>query len=95
VEFYSSLGDESERELVVAALADAGIKDVCLSHHLIPVGRPTDGSYDPVCCNLHGGGRETSLVRVDHEDVLVHSCIRVVSEVAPSFLRLIERTVAA
>jgi hypothetical protein len=90
VDFYSNLGDASRQEVAGASLADPVLARVCLANLLIPVGRPADGSYDPVCFDLRRRQREAPLVRVDHEQALIRERAVVVRELLPSFLQLIQ-----
>jgi hypothetical protein len=94
VDFYSNLGDDGPSDLVAAAMADRALWSACVSSSLVPVGRPADGSYDPICFDLRRPGRDAPLVRLDHEDVLSRERITIAREVSPSFLQLVEDVVA-
>ena len=63
----------------------------------IPFGRPTDDSYDPVCFDTSRRLRDGDcpVVRIDHEEILIHYRIRVVEEMADSFRQLVCRAVEA
>jgi hypothetical protein len=94
VDFYSNLGTNVDSELVIAANADSALCSACYSSSLVPVGRPEDGSYDPVCFDLRAGAPEAPLVRVDHEELLLNRRARATSLVSPSFLQLVRDVVA-
>src|SRR3954471_9772877 len=52
VELFSNLGDGSEDDLAVAPFRDAAVSQWLISHRLPQIGRPSSGSYDPVCFDL-------------------------------------------
>jgi hypothetical protein len=93
VDFYSNLGDDGTSDLVVAAMADRALHSVCFANLMVPIGRPAEGSYDPICFDLREGGREAPLVRVDHEEVLVHDRVTVTGRISESILQLIQDVV--
>jgi hypothetical protein len=68
-----------------------------LSEFLIPagfvqIGRTDTGGFDAICFdwNKPVQNREYRIVQVDHEDILCNSKVRVVSELWPSFIKLVE-----
>lgn len=87
VRFFGNRGTGHDSDLVVASVRDPIIARVSQAHGFIQVGRPENGSYDPVC--FDGRHRSKSgdapLVRIDHEAVLIHEQIRVVHQYANSF----------
>jgi hypothetical protein len=94
IDFYSNLGDGAMGDLVVAATADRNLASVCFANHLVPIGRPADGSYDPICFFLREGRRETPLVRIDHERALMDGRVVIVARTADSFFDLIEEVIS-
>jgi len=72
-----------------------------LSEFLIPAGfvqiGGTDlGGFDAICFDWSKPvqNREYSVVQVDHEDILCNSKVRVVSELWPSFIKLVQETLS-
>ena len=68
-----------------------------LSEFLIPagfvhIGRTDMGGFDAICFdwNEPAQNREYRIVQVDHEDILCNSKVRVVAELWPSFIELVE-----
>jgi len=70
-------------------LIDEGFVKVLLPAGYLQIGNPDDSSYDPVCFDTNKKG-ECQIVRIDHEEILCRSRIRVVKVIAASFLELIE-----
>lgn len=54
-------------------------------------GRPEPANYDPICFAPSGSGREPPIVRLNHEAILIENRIKVVAEIAPSFIALADR----
>jgi|SRR5678815_346359 hypothetical protein len=97
VELFSNLGDGSEEDLATAPFRDADLSSWLISHRLAQVGRPSTGSYDPVCFDIGSSpaGRDAAVVQLDHEDILLSrkKVSRVV--VAASFLALVQKVIDA
>jgi hypothetical protein len=75
-------------------------KDSFLSTHLlksgfIPFGKGPDIDYDPVCFDLsvRKQNAEYRVVKIDNEEILCFSRLKVVSELAPTFRALVEKTI--
>jgi len=60
----------------------------------VQIGNPFFPNYDPVCFDCNGTELEHRIVQLDHEEILCYDRIRLVQEVAPSFLRLLQRLIA-
>ena len=72
-----------------------------LSEFLIPagfvqIGRTDVGGFDAICFdwNKPVQNREYRVVQVDHEDILCNSKVRIVSELWPSFIKLVQETLS-
>ncbi len=91
VDLFGNMGTREPSELVVACMRDPGIWAVALRNGLLPIGRPSSGSYDPICLNLRGRTKsgDSSVVQVDHEGILVLGDIQVVRTVASGFVDLL------
>jgi hypothetical protein len=61
----------------------------------IQFGKGPDIDYDPVCfdVNARKQNRDYKVVKIDHEEILCNDRVQVVAELAPSFERLMERTI--
>lgn len=61
----------------------------------IPFGKGPDMDYDPVCFDLSARKRnsESLIVKIDHEEILCNSRIKVVSELAKTFEGLVLQTI--
>jgi len=62
----------------------------------IPFGKGADMDYDRVCLDLSSRRKngEWRILKIDHEEILCHSRVKIVAEVAPSFRALVEKTLA-
>ena len=91
VEFFANLGDHEEEELVEVAFKDQYLWRPALAQGFIQIGRPTDGSYDPVSFDMRTSRSdgEWPLVRLDHEELLQRERVVICEEIAESFLALI------
>ena len=68
------------------------MNEVLWQHECLPFARPADWSYDPVCfdCRHLSPSIEPAVVRIDHEQILCHGRIRVISLLASAFDQLVE-----
>lgn len=78
-------------DLHSAAVRDQAIWQATRQAGFIHFGRPSSGSYDPICFGPSRAGREPRIVQLDHEAILIKDRIEVVKEIAPSFVALAER----
>ena len=95
VELFSNLGDGSEDDLATAPFRDAGLSEWLISHRLPQIGRPSSGSYDPVCFHLESSSRDPALVQLDHEDILLSRKKVRRLPIAQSFLALVREAIDA
>ena len=75
-------------------------KDPALWTLLIPAGyiqfaKGTEYDYDPVCFDINGRKKngDCRIVKIDHEEILCYSRIKVVKEMASSFDELVRQTI--
>jgi hypothetical protein len=61
----------------------------------IQFGRGPDMDYDPVCFDIRSRtkSKDYRVVKIDHEEILCNNRVKVVSELAPSFERLMVQTI--
>jgi hypothetical protein len=92
--FYSVGAEEPDQdtEFQFAVLRDWTMNGVLWQHGRLPFARPADWSYDPVCfdCRHLSPSIEPAVVRIDHEQILCHGRIRVISLLASAFDQLVE-----
>ena len=86
---FANTGHESREDLSVGIFNDRKIAEATLEPGYIQVGRPDDGSYDPICfyARRSVSNLEFSIVRLDHEEILCNDRIRVAQPMADSFYR--------
>lgn len=64
-------------------------------HGYLQIGNPYECNYDPVCFDTRRGVRDDApIVQLDHEEILIRSRIRVVQEIAPTFVAFMQRAIA-
>ena len=80
--------------LHVAATSDPAISRATRQAGLIQIGRPATGHYDPICLDLRASDREPSIVRLDHEAILIKEQVKVTTQIAPSLGTLVESLIA-
>jgi len=75
---------------------DPGLWEALLPAGYIQFGRGPDLDYDPVCFEMksQSKGRDCRIVKIDHEEILCNYRVKVVTELAPSFRSLVEKTIA-
>lgn len=90
VRFFANTGERVYHELADMIFSDEHLYPTLFANGLIEFGKAGD-SYDPICFDTRRGVSECPIIRVDHEMVLMHEKIRVLGEIAPSFLEFIGR----
>ena len=75
-----------------ASAVKGSLSELLLPARYVQIGRPDTGDFDAICFDLNepAQNREYRIVQVDHEDILCNSKIRVVGELWPSFVKLVE-----
>jgi hypothetical protein len=88
--------DESEF-IVETSTPRNSLSELLIPAGYVQIGRPATGNFDAICFDLNDRrqNRECSLVRVDHEDILIHFKVRVTSELWPSFVHLVESALSS
>ncbi|HXX66947.1 MAG TPA: hypothetical protein VEK07_07185 [Polyangiaceae bacterium] len=73
-------------------MRDRVIWAVVLRNGLLPIGRPSSGSYDPICLNLRERTKadDSPVVQVDHEGILILGDIQGVRTIASGFIDLLQ-----
>ena len=86
------LGNPGLDELLTSLLYDPYLTETLLPNGFISFGRAPGGGYDPICFNTRAraGRYDCQIVRMDHEDILCNSRLRIREIVAPSFRALIQ-----
>lgn len=81
--------------LLNRVLKDKFLSGFLLKNGFIPFGKGADMDYDPVCFDLtqRKKNREFAVVKLDHEEILCNGRIKRVAELAPSFERLVLKTI--
>lgn len=81
--------------LLTAMSYDAALWDALLPAGFVPFGKGPDLDYDRVCFDVksrrHSG--DCRIVKIDHEEILCNNRIKVVGELAPSFVQLVRDTI--
>ncbi len=97
VEIFSNLGDMSEYDLTHAPFRDPYMSPWLIRHGLIHVGFPYIGNYDPICLELSSAPSDkgASVVRLNHEDILMERPTVHRTSVSSSFLALLEQQIDA
>jgi len=76
-------------------LRDDAIFEACVKSGFVPFGKGSDLRYDPVCFDMNKGthGRRFSIVKLDHEQILCNSRVKVVEHLAKDFGALVRSVV--
>jgi hypothetical protein len=85
---FGNTGSKIQWELKDKVLKDEFMATQLMGGGFLQIGNPHEYNYDPICFDTREG-REYRIVQLDHEDILCNSRIRVVREIAPSFLNLV------
>src|SRR5262245_51097628 len=91
--FFANTGENTFWELGRRLFQDEHMSAHLLTAGFLQIGNPFFYNYDPVCFDTKGPRIEKRIVQLDHEAILQHSEMRVIKEIAPSFLELIETAV--
>ena len=88
--FFANTGDDTYWELEKRLFRDPHMSPQLLSAGFLQLGNPQFYDYDPVCFDCNGPGPETRIVQLDHEAILIDGEMRLVREIAPSFVDFIQ-----
>lgn len=81
--------------LLVQISKDPALWSALRAAGYIQFGKGPDLDYDPVCFDLKARKKngDCRIVKIDHEEILCNNRLKVVSEIAPSFEDLMQRTI--
>jgi len=77
--------------LHTAPMCDDAIWQMTRSAGSVHFGRPETANYDPICFVPAESNRESPIVQLDREAILIEGRMKVAREIAPSFVALAER----
>ena len=91
---WSDDPEYTQDDLRHALFADEILSRVLLANGYVQFGRPDTGDYDAVCfdTNQNVGSNEYSIVRVEHENVLIRERI-ITHQIAPSLYEMMKYVV--
>jgi hypothetical protein len=94
---FANTAEHVDYELRDEIWKDKGLSDILQQNGLLHFGRPATGSYDPICFQAgeRTGSQEYEVVRVDHEEILCNSRIRITERIARSFFHFVEAQLKA
>lgn len=74
---------------------DKGLWEALIPAGFLQFGRGPDIDYDPVCFDISSRtkNRDMRIVKIDHEEILCNYRVKVIAELAPTFLALAQSTV--
>jgi hypothetical protein len=80
--------------LLQRIMKDKGLWETLIPNGYLQFGKGPDMDYDPVCFDISSRkNRDYRIVKIDHQDILCNSRIKVVAEIAPSFRALVLQTI--
>ncbi len=85
---FGNTGEEIQWELKDKIFRDEFMTNQLMRGGFLHFASPSEYDYDPICFDTREG-IEYRIVQVDHEEILCNSRIRVVKEIAPSFLSML------
>ncbi len=86
---FGNTGTAIQWELKEKIFKDEFMAAQLMRAGFLQFGNPYEYNYDPICFDTREGS-EFRIVQLDHEEILCHSRIKVVKNIAPSFLDLVE-----
>ena len=94
ISFFGNSETYDAFNLHIATMRDDMLWQVTRGAGFIYFGRPDVANYDPICFAPTASDRESPLVQLDHEAILIDRRIKVAREIAPSFVALAERLIS-
>jgi hypothetical protein len=90
---FANHGDKSHYDLSEAVFKDKLIFQTTTANGFMQFSKPSDGSYDPICFDIRKRKKfgEYKVVRLDHEKILQFEEIKVVKNIAESFVEAINQ----
>ncbi len=81
--------------LLTSMSYDAALWDALLRTGFVPFGKGPDLDYDRVCFDVKSRrqGSDCRIVKIDHEEILCNNRVKIVGELAPSFVQLVRDTI--
>jgi hypothetical protein len=83
---FANTGQRTRWELSERIFADPYMSPVLLKAGFIQIGNPFFDNYDPVCFDTTSARREYPIVQLNHEVAMQSGRIKVVKQIAPSFI---------
>ena len=93
VMLFANTGEDTFWELGKRLFQDAHMSPHLLKAGFLQIGNPFFYNYDPVCFDGRSPRIEKRIVQLDHEAILQRREMKIVREVAPSFVDLIRAMV--
>lgn len=93
--FFANTGENVFYELSRRVFTDKHMSRFLLQKGYLQFGQAAVGNYDPICFaprNLKEK-RESRIVELDHEEILIKNRIKITAEVASSIDEFMERTI--
>jgi hypothetical protein len=91
ISFFGNSETYDAFSLHIAPMRDDIIWQMTHSAGFVYFGRPEAANYDPICFAPTESDRESPIVQLDHEAILIEGRIKLAPEIAPSFVALAER----
>lgn len=88
--FFANTGEDIFWELGKRLFKDKHMSPHLLRAGFLQVGNPFFYNYDPVCFDINSPRIEKRIVQLDHEAILQHREMKIIKELAPSFVDLVE-----
>lgn len=89
----SNLPGEDFNGFFHAISGDEYLWDALIPAGYLPFGKGPDIDYDPVCFDYGPKSpKRGRVVKIDHEEILCHNRIKIVTELAPDFRQLLLKT---
>lgn len=89
---FANTGESVFYELAERVFSDKYLYPTLFANGLIEFGKAGHCAYDPICFDRKLGKMECPIVQIDHEEVLINERIKVIKEIAPSFIEFINIT---
>ena len=86
--FFANTGEDVPWELATRLFLDPHLSPVLLRAGYLQIGNPAFFNYDPVCFAPGKATEERRIVQLDHETMLQFGKLRIVREIASSFIEL-------
>jgi hypothetical protein len=93
ISFFGNSETNEPFSLHIAPMRDEAIWQMTRSAGFVYFGRPEPANYDPICFGPSTADREPPIFQLDHEAILIERRIKIVREIAPSFMALAENLI--